>query len=208
METSRKPIVIIGYSGHAYVVVDIFRLNGRTVNAYCDNEEKSNNPFHLSYMGRETESAEQLKGLDFFPAVGQNEIRKKIFLSLSLLLGEPPNAIHPNAIIAGSAKMGNGVMVAASATINSLAVIGQGVICNTSSSIDHECVIGDFTHIAPGAVICGDVSIGAGSFIGANSVITQGLRIGNNVIIGAGSVIVKDVPDNTKFIGNPGKQVL
>jgi sugar O-acyltransferase (sialic acid O-acetyltransferase NeuD family) len=104
--------------------------------------------------------------------------------------------------------MGDGVMIAANATINPLAEIGRGVICNTSSSIDHECIIGDFTHIAPGAVLCGNVKVGRSTFIGANSVIRQGIIIGNNVTIGAGTVVVKDIPDNSTVIGNPARKLL
>src|SRR4030095_339622 len=101
---------------------------------------------------------------------------ERVHTQLSRFLGNPINAIHPSAVISASVKMGDGVMVAANATLNPLVEIGQGVICNTSSSIDHECVIGDFSHIAPGAVLCGNVMVGRGSFVGANSVIKQGVR--------------------------------
>jgi acetyltransferase-like isoleucine patch superfamily enzyme len=43
--------------------------------------------------------------------------------------------------------------------------------------------------------------------VGANTVIKQGVKIGRNVIIGAGSVILKDIADNKKIVGNPGKEV-
>ena len=104
--------------------------------------------------------------------------------------------------------MGDGVMVAANATLNPLVELGTGVICNTSSSIDHECKIGDFTHIAPGAVLCGNVLVGKGTFVGANSVVRQGIKIGNNVTIGAGTVVVKDIPDGATVVGNPAKSLI
>ena len=68
--------------------------------------------------------------------------------NLSQYLGDPINAIHPSAVISASVKMGNGVMIAANATLNPMVEIGNGVICNTSSSIDHECIIGDFSSIS------------------------------------------------------------
>src|SRR6185436_2983962 len=101
--------------------------------------------------------------------VAHNGIREKIINQLSII-GNPINAIHPSAVISASVKMGEGIMIAANATLNPLVQLGKGVICNTSTSIDHECIIGDFSHIAPGAVLCGNVSIGNGTFIGANSV--------------------------------------
>ena len=201
----KKPVVIIGYSGHAYVIIDILLNAGRLVTAYCDQEEKANNPYHLQYIGKESEVAPLLQDYDFFACVGHNGIREKIHTQVSQFLGEPVNAIHPTAVISSSVKLGTGIMVAANATINPLVNLGKGVICNTGSSIDHECIIGDFTHIAPNAVLCGNVEIGKNSFIGANSVIRQGVHIGNNVIVGAGSVVLTDIPDNMTYVGNPAK---
>lgn len=201
--TLKKPVAIIGYSGHAYVIIDIFLNAGRIVTAYCDSEQKLSNPYHLNYLGKENEAIELLKKYDFFPCVAHNGIREKIYRQLSEHIGSPINAIHPSAVISGSVIMGDGVMIAANATLNPLVELGRGVICNTSSSIDHECVIGDFTHIAPGAVLCGNVKVGRSTFVGANAVVRQGIRIGDNVTIGAGTVIVKDIPDNTTVIGNP-----
>src|SRR4029079_269454 len=140
--TLKKPVAIVGYSGHAYVIVDILLNAGRLVTAYCDAEEKALNPYNLTYLGKESEAIEQLKDFDFFACVGHNGIREKIHTQLAKLIGDPINAIHPSAVISASVKMGNGVMIAANSTLNPMVEIGNGVVCNTSSTIDHECVIG------------------------------------------------------------------
>jgi sugar O-acyltransferase (sialic acid O-acetyltransferase NeuD family) len=201
-------MILIGYSGHAFVVYGILKTMGKTVTHYCDATEKTLNPFNLTYLGNEqSEAAQQaLQQNNFFIAIGDNAIRKKVFETLATQNYLPINAIHTTAVIDESATLHTqGVMVAANATINPLAQIGKGVICNTNCSIDHECIIGDFAHIAPGAVLCGNVKIGDGTFVGANSVIKQGITIGNNCIIGAGAVVVKDVPDGATVVGVPAK---
>ena len=199
----KKPVAVVGYSGHSYVIIDIFLNAGRIVTAYCDSEEKDKNPYNLSYLGKENEVLERLKIFDYFIGVGHNGIRKKIHGQLAEYIGRPLNAIHPSAVISASVEMNHGIMISANATINPLVKLGHGVICNTSCSIDHECEVDDFAHIAPGAVLCGNVKVGAGSFVGANAVIKQGVIIGKNVTIEAGTVVIRDVPDNMMVVGNP-----
>lgn len=200
-----KP-VIIGYSGHSYVVHDIFTRMGYEVIYYCDREEKDLNPFNLIYLGDETyeKSLTAMENSGYFISIGDNIVRSKIQSRLySLIATAPVNAIHPSAVISKKVKIGKGVMVAANVSINPLAKIGDGVICNTSCIIEHECHIGNYVHIAPGAVLTGNVIIGDYTFVGANSVIKQGVKIGKNVTIGAGTVVIKDIPDNVTVVGNP-----
>jgi len=201
-------MILIGYSGHAFVAYGILRAAGKTVSGYCDVQEKENNPFSLAYHGSENSATalEALQQHGFFIAVGDNRLRKKIYENLLQKNILPANAIHPSSVIDGSAHLAaNGVMIAAHVSINPLAVVGTGAICNTSCIIEHECVVGEFAHIGPGAVLCGNVKIGAGSFVGANAVIKQGITVGENVMIGAGAVVVKDVPDGVTVIGVPAK---
>jgi sugar O-acyltransferase (sialic acid O-acetyltransferase NeuD family) len=201
-------MILIGYSGHAFVVYSILNSMGRVVTGYCDNKEKEFNPFNLSYLGSEkSETALNfLNKNDFFISVGDNNIRKNIFDYLASKQRLPINAIHPSAIISKDSNLlSNGVMVSAGVIINPLSKIGNGVICNTGSIIEHECEIGQFSHIGPGAILCGNTHIGEKTFVGAGAVVRQGITIGNNVIIGAGSVVVKNIADNSTVMGCPAK---
>lgn len=201
-------MILIGYSGHAFVVYNILNTMGRVVTGYCDNNEKEFNPFNLSYLGSEkSETALNLLNTDdFFISVGDNNIRKNIFDYLASKQRLPINAIHPSAIISEDSHLfSNGVMVSAGVIINPLSKIANGVICNTGSIIEHECEIGQFSHIGPGAILCGNTHIGEKTFVGAGTVVRQGITIGNNVIIGAGSVVVKNIADNSTVMGCPAK---
>lgn len=201
-------MILIGYSGHSYVINGILNALGIKTTGYCDSEEKKSNPLSLRYFGKEL-SENGLKALtqqDFFIATGNNSIRRNIFDNLAIRSLLPVNAIHPTSIIDYTANVAShGVMIAANVTINAFAKIGTGAICNTYSIIEHECEIGDFAHVGPGAVLCGNVKVGENSFVGAKSVVREGITIGKNVIIGAGSVVVKDVPDNVQVVGNPAR---
>ena len=202
----KNKIILIGYSGHAFVIQDIFTSINRNVFAYCDAVQKEYNPFSLTYLENENQSLSELEKNDFFISIGDNSIRKKIYNNLAEQNLFPINAIHANSIISTFAEIQpHGVMVGAGCIINPLAIIGNGVICNTGSMIEHECIIQDFAHIGPGAILCGNVFVGENSFVGAGAVIRQGIKIGKNVMVGAGAVVVKDVTDNTTVMGCPAK---
>lgn len=201
-------MILIGYSGHAFVVYGIFTATGKKITGYCDVAEKEYNPFNLHYAGSENSETglQALKQNGFFIAIGDNQLRNKIYTNLQQKQLIPANAIHPSAKIDASASIAeHGVMIAANATINPLASVDTGAICNTGCIIEHECVVGEFAHIGPGAVLCGNVKIGSGTFVGANAVIKQGITVGKNAMIGAGAVVVKDVPNGVTVVGVPAK---
>lgn len=52
-----------------------------------------------------------------------------------------------------------------------------------------------------------DIHVGRNTFIGLGSIVLPGSVIGSNVIVGAGSVVRGNIPDNSIYIGNPGKVV-
>jgi sugar O-acyltransferase (sialic acid O-acetyltransferase NeuD family) len=210
---TKKQAVIIGYSGHSFVILDILLSQKYTILGYCDALEKEYNPFNINYLGKESDKGPLsiIAENDYFVGIGDNKIRGKILAKLVTLLNKPAlNVIHKKAVCSKFIEIDpqGGVLIAANATINPLVKIGKGVICNTSSSIDHECILGDYVHIAPSAVLCGNVKVGDYTFIGANSVVKQGVSIGKNVIIGAGSVVIKDISDNTIVAGNPAKPLI
>jgi sugar O-acyltransferase (sialic acid O-acetyltransferase NeuD family) len=208
--TPDKPVALIGYSGHAYVVADALLRAGGKLAGYFDREEKDKNPFGLAYLGPESapEAKNILQSTDYFVAIGDNPLRRRISLTLAQVTGRSAaSVIHPSAVISPSVIVSTGVLIAANATLNPLVTVGEGAICNTSCSIDHECRIGAYAHIGPGAVLSGNVTVGENSFIGANAVIRQGVRIGNNVIVGAGCVVLNDIDDGAIVVGNPQRNI-
>lgn len=201
-------MVIIGYSGHAFVVCSILKAAGMSATAYCDNEEKANNPFGLQFLGSENSETAltAFKEMPAFVAIGNNSLRKKVYNNIAGQNARFINAVHPSAIICSTAAIEkNAVMVSAGVIIQPLSRIGTGVVCNSGSIIEHECIVGDFAHIGPGTILCGNVSVGAGSFIGAGAVVRQGITIGKDCMIGAGSVVIKDVPDFSTVVGVPAR---
>lgn len=206
-----KPVILIGYSGHGFVAADILLQAGYNVVGYCDNEEKTINPFNLKFAGTEEaffENSSNCTGYSAFIAIGKGALRKQIFRFLAEKGVEIVNAIHPRAVVSSTVQFGKGVFVAAGAIINPAVTIGDGVICNTNCSIDHDCNIGDFSHICPGSVLCGNVTVGPDSFIGAGSTIIPGVKVDSKIIVGAGSTVLEDLSTSGTYVGTPATLLL
>jgi len=201
--------IIIGYSGHAYVVLDAAIKAGLHVIGYTEKKQQVNNPFNLNYIGFEKNKSfrEWNSGFKFILGIGDNNIRDSVADLINRKEEKLLSVIHPSAEVALQVEIGNGTFIAAGATINTLAKIGTAVIINTGAIVEHECIIGKSSHIGPGAVLAGNVKIGSRSFIGANAVIKEGITIGDDVIIGAGSVVLKDVENEETVVGNPGRSL-
>ncbi|PKV50996.1 sugar O-acyltransferase (sialic acid O-acetyltransferase NeuD family) [Aquimarina sp. MAR_2010_214] len=199
-----KKIRIYGAGGHSQVIREVLEENGYEITETYDDE-----PSGRHYASKNVASGVR-KNLKDFPheghpliiAVGINRERADI---VRLLKSDFDKAIHQSAIIAPTAKIGEGTVVFAGAIIQPNTVIGEHVIINTAASIDHDNVIGNFAHISPKAALCGHVEVGEGSHVGVGAVVIPKVKIGKWCTIGAGTVVLKDVPDYSTVVGNPGK---
>lgn len=202
-----RKIVLVGYSGHGLVVADAAIEQGLDLQYYSDKKIASKNPFNLKYLGfeKDPQFSHWGQGFKFALAIGNNEIRRKTGEYILSKGEELVNIMHPRASISKGLNIGKGNFINNSAVVNTQVMIGNYCVLNTGAILDHECQLDDAVHVAPGAVLAGGVEVGKNSFIGANSVIKEGISIGENVIIGAGTVVIRDVADNTKIVGNPGK---
>lgn len=202
-----KNVVIIGAGGHAKVIADIILLSGDNLLGFLDdNEEKQNSEVYKGYkvIGKISD-AEKHKENYFIIAIGDNHTRGNIANKLQGLKWY--TAIHPNAIIADTAKIGDGTAIMAGVVINVDSEIGNHCIVNTSSSIDHDNNIEDFVHISPGAHLAGKVYVGQYSWICAGSTIINNINIRDNVIIGAGATVINNINEQGTYIGTPAKRI-
>ncbi len=201
--------IIIGYSGHSYVVLDAAQKAGLKVTVYTETEEQTLNPFELEYLGFEGDEDFEGwdKGYEFILAIGDNRIRERVTKLIAAKEEKLRSVIHPSANIGVQVEIGDGSFVGPGTMINPLVKIGRAVIINTGAIVEHECRIGNCVHIAPGAVLAGNVRIGDRAFIGANAVIKEGVEIGNDVVVGAGTVVLNDVESESKVVGNPGRLI-
>ena len=86
-------------------------------------------------------------------------------------------------------------------------IIGKNTYLDNQIHIAHNVKIGENSIIAGQVGIAGSSIIGNKVKIGGQAGISGHLNIGNNVEIGGGSGVIRDIPDNTKVMGYPAKNI-
>ena len=129
------------------------------------------------------------KGFGFFPKNSKNLRYPHIGIVI----------INENCEIGCSATIDRGSM--------SNTEIGKNTFLDNQVHIAHNVKIGENTIIAGQVGIAGSSTIGNKVRIGGQAGISGHLKIGDNVDIAGGSGVIKNVPDNTKVMGYPAKNI-
>ena len=85
--------------------------------------------------------------------------------------------------------------------------IGKNTYLDNQIHVAHNVRIGENSIIAGQVGIAGSSIIGNNVKIGGQVGISGHLKIGNNVEIAGGSGVIKDIPDNSKVMGYPAKNI-
>ena len=204
-------VLIIGAGGHGQVVADILlcaREAGIDVQpvGFLDDDPSLAGAtiLGLPVLGP-LSCLERFSYEGVIVAIGDNEIRARVFHSLQAKGERLITAVHPSAVIARDVEIGRGVMICAGVVVNTGTIIGDNTILNTGCTIDHHSRIGPHAHIAPGAHLGGHVIVGEGSLVGIGAVVLPGRKVGDWSVVGAGAVVTKDVPPHTIVVGIPAK---
>ena len=108
-------------------------------------------------------------------------------------------------IINDNAEIGCGSTIDRGSMSNT--VIGKNTYLDNQVHIAHNVKIGENCIIAGQVGFAGSSTLGNNVMIGGQAGISGHLKIGNNVQIGGGSGVINDIPDNTKVMGYPAKNL-
>jgi len=207
MKTNKdKKIIIIGAGGHGKVAADIALELGYQDIAFLDDDTNKQECLGFPVKGIISD-LEKYEQNDFFVAIGNNRLRKKISERLFELDYNLVSLIHPKAIIADKVRIGKGTIIMPGAIINVDSIIGKGCIINTASTIDHDNVLGKYVHVSAGCHLAGEVIVKDHTFIGIGSIVSNSLTIEHDVTIGAGSTVLDNIPANCTAVGTPCKPI-
>lgn len=202
-----KKLIIIGAGGHGKVVSSIAMQTKRFDEIYFVDDHFTGSVNDIDIIGK-IDCIRNFKGShEFFVAIGNNKIRKKItdeLLESNYLLA---TLSHQNTVISDSVEIGKGTVIMPGVIINNDAQIGSGCIINTNTVVEHDCIIGDFVHLSPSVTIAGTTKIGNSSWIGTNATLINNLTVGENVIVGASGLVIDNLESNATYVGIPVKKI-
>ena len=197
-------VIIIGASGHGKVVADIIRCSGDHVLGFLDDRTDITQWVGAPLLGKVSDYV-KYTDTPMIIAIGNQDIRQRIAETLTGVRWY--TAIHPHAVIAADASVGEGSAVMACCILNSGAEAGRHCIINTGAIIEHDCRIADYAHISVGAKVAGTVSIGRKTWVGIGATVSNNLSICENTIIGAGAVVVRPITEPGTYVGVPVRRI-
>jgi sugar O-acyltransferase (sialic acid O-acetyltransferase NeuD family) len=161
-------------------------------------------------LGTDDELVERATEVDadaYVVAIGDNATRGMV-LALAALAAPEMTALtvlHPTAVVARDAVVGEGSILLAGCVVGNGARVGRGVLLGIRSSIDHDGVIDDHASLGPGATTGGTVHIGKATAVGLGANVIHGVTIGADTVVGAGAVVLQDLPAEVVAYGVPAR---
>tara|TARA_B110000046_G_scaffold93857_1_gene101790 strand:+ start:655 stop:1635 length:981 start_codon:yes stop_codon:yes gene_type:complete len=111
----------------------------------------------------------------------------------------------------GNVTINDNVEIGCGSTIDrgsmSNTIIGKNTYLDNQIHVAHNNIIGDNCIIAGQVGFAGSSTLGNNVMIGGQAGISGHLKIGNNVRIAGGSGVIKNIPDNSRVMGYPAKDL-
>lgn len=145
-------LYIFGTGAHARKVYHYATGGGWNVVGFVDEAPGATAPIpampvvHLNDLGGPAHDAAM------FVAIGRADVRLRLMDRMDKAGWKLPALVHGSAWIAPDARLGDGVLVAARAVVETATVIGRGAIIDIGVLLDHDCEVGAFCHLRAGEV--------------------------------------------------------
>lgn len=113
--------------------------------------------------------------------------------------------IHPTAIIAESASLGEDVIIEAFCFVSVGTSLGNHVQLNCYCGIGHDASVGDYSSLYWAVNLSGYSRVEEDCILGTKATVIQNVVVGKGSIIGSNSNVIRNIPPNCTAVGNPAK---
>jgi len=115
--------------------------------------------------------------------------------------------IHPTAIVAPTATIGDGSILCPYSIVSDSACLGRFVLLNYHASLGHDARAGDYSVLSPYATLGAGARISEDVFMGMHSSIGPGKKVGARSKVSANSAALNHAPADSIVYGVPGRSM-
>ena len=185
-------LLIIGAGGHGQCCMTIAeRMKIFDKVSFLDDDER----YELSdiVVGKIEDLDKFVNDYDsVFVAIGNNEVRKKLYDKARFLGYKLPILIDPNASVSKYCYIGEGSVIFPCAVLETNCHVAKGCIISSNTTINREAYISDYVSIHSNSVIRKRAHIGESTLIEGRCVISPDIIIKPYSYISEGRVVNND----------------
>ncbi|MFM9110664.1 MAG: NeuD/PglB/VioB family sugar acetyltransferase [Prochlorococcaceae cyanobacterium] len=112
---------------------------------------------------------------------------------------------HPSAVVAATARLGEGVVLCPFSLVSEATTLGDQVIVNSFSSVGHDAVIGAFSTLSAHVDVTGHARIGEEVLMGSGARVLPGKRVGARAVVGAGATVMRHLAAGHTLYAPPSR---
>jgi sugar O-acyltransferase (sialic acid O-acetyltransferase NeuD family) len=139
----------------------------------------------------------------FVIAIGDPLTRAGATANLTRRGAEFTNIIHPQAVVARSARIGQGCVIGPFCAVGNAAFLADHVILTWYCAVAHDAFVDSWCTVGPHAAINGGVALDRGVFVGSHASLNPAVDVGAWTRVAAGSVVYGSVAPGSFVSGNP-----
>lgn len=162
--------------------------------------------YALEYLGH-IDHFQPRAGDRLVMAIGDPGHKRRIAQMLKSRGAQFARLVHPSAIVARTAQLGEGVVLCPQAVVSANARIGDLVAINSFSGVGHDVVLGAYSTLSAQVDLTGRVMVGEGCFFGSGARVAPNVTIGAGARIGAGATILRKVPEGAVMYSMPARRL-